>query len=180
MAINRVGVLYALIGVVLAKDLAEIEKDAEGGDTWDVMVRQIAYLASEKIPVDHLASPRQHVQADRPRTGVQDDWAPGNPNVRIFTLNAQDAKAAIKDIGVQGEGVGQATDMTSHFARFLAIYRGKGTIQAFPPLAGSQPWKCRPIRRSPMIPTTRARSVTLRPSLGPNSRTCTTPSSSAS
>jgi hypothetical protein len=142
MAMNRVGVLYALIGVVLAKNLGEIEQDAEGGDYWDVMVRQIAYLAYEQNPpsrIWHL--PDGAFQAGSvARQGVQDDWAKGDPNVRIFTLKTrQDAKAAIKDIGVQGEGVGEPADMTSHFARFRDIYRGKGKIPAFPAAGGWKP-----------------------------------------
>jgi hypothetical protein len=135
IAVNHVGVLYALIGVVLASSLVEIEQDATSGDVWDVLVRQIAYLAYEQNPPSsswHLPS-SAFVPSSLPRQGPHDDWAPGQQNIEVFTLQTrQDAKTAIKQIGVQGEGVGQTNDTSSHFARFLAIYRGQGAILSFP------------------------------------------------
>ncbi len=142
MMVNRVGLLYALIGVVLAKDISDIEKDAAGGDPWYAMVQQVAYQAYALYPPSsswHL--PDEAFQpGSAARQGTQADWAPGNANVRIFALQSrQDAKAAIKDIGLQGEGPGKADDTTSHFARFLAMYRGKDAIPAYPAAGGWEP-----------------------------------------
>jgi Ferritin-like len=135
-AINRVGVLYGLIGVLLARDLGEIEQAAKGGDFWDVFVRDIAYVAyMQEPPSDHWHLLDSAFQAGSvSRQGTQDDWAPGNPDIRIHTVkDRQDARAAIKDIGVQGEGPGEVPGVLSHYQRFLAIYRGQpGMTRPFP------------------------------------------------
>jgi hypothetical protein len=142
MLINRVGVLYALIGVVLASNLDEIEQDAQGKDEWSEMVRQVAYLAYEQ----HPPSKQWHLLdgAFKPgsvsRQAVQNDWSPNNPAVMTPTLKTrQDAKAAIKAIGLQGEGPGESTDMPSHFVRFRRIYRGHDAIRPFPDAKGWVP-----------------------------------------
>ncbi|MFL5330280.1 MAG: ferritin-like domain-containing protein [Gemmataceae bacterium] len=140
--VNRVGVLYALIGVALAKDLGEVEVDAAGGDPWSVMVRQIAYLAYEQNPPSstwHLPGNAFNA-ASQSCQGQQDDWAPVDTNIRIFAVASRaDAKLAIGNIGIQGEGVSQSADTQSHFYRFLKLFRGDGTITPFPTPGGWNP-----------------------------------------
>jgi Ferritin-like len=135
LIVNHVGVLYALIGVVLASSIDEIEQDATSGEFWDVMVRQIAYLAYEQNPPSsqwHLPS-TAFVPSSLPRQGPPADWQKGQTNIEVVTMQTRPgAKQAIKKIGLQGEGPGDPTDTSSHFARFRSVYRGGGELPPFP------------------------------------------------
>ena len=140
--VDHVGVLYGLIGVLLATDRAEIERDAAGGDFWYEMVGQLVDLAYRQDPDPkawHLPE-GAFATNSAARQGVQDDWAQGNRSIRIHSPKTrQDAKSAIQDIGLQGEGPGEATDPPSHFLRFLQMYRGHGTVRPFPDAGGWVP-----------------------------------------
>ena len=167
--VNHVGVLYALIGVVLASSLDEIEQDATSGEFWDVMVRQIAYLAYEQNPPSsqwHLPA-TAFVPSSLSQQGPTDDWNQGQTNIEVFTLQTrQDAKQAIKQIGLQGEGPGQPADTSSHFARFLSIYRGNAILPFPRQGTGCRRSTYRPIRSCWMIFSIRQRSAIRRPSHG--------------
>src|SRR5262249_55175326 len=118
---NRVGVLYALLGVVFTKE-GDLEKNAAGGDPWYKLVRDIGHLAFVQEPGPfrwHLTDSDFNF-ASMPRQAKDDEWAPAEV-IRVWPLDSrQAALEALRDIAVQGEGplqpVGAA--LPSHFERF--------------------------------------------------------------
>jgi hypothetical protein len=63
------------------------------------------------------------------------------------------AVEALKDIGAEGEGSGQPTDdTTSHFGRFIKIYKGRVEPPAMPPYPETDDWI--PFRPVPTNPNT--------------------------
>jgi hypothetical protein len=129
--INRVGILYALLGLVFARQ-DQIDSGATGDPKWDAVVRCIsvaAYCQDDERGHWHLAETDLH-----PETAEQqadpDPWNFGDVHVdRVRTRAA--SIGAIRFIGVQGEGPSTG-DERSHFDRFLAIFRGDGELIAFP------------------------------------------------
>jgi len=133
--VNRVGVLYALLGVVFTAD-GELDSNAANGDPWSVLVREIAARAFIQDPdASHWHLPDGAFQPESfPRQAADAEWSPSRA---IRVLPAATRRAALdnlRDIAVQGEGPVQAsTDPEgSHFQRFLAAYRGDATNPAFP------------------------------------------------
>jgi hypothetical protein len=129
--INRVGVLYGLLGVVFTT-AAGIESGATGDAAWDGIVRGLAALAHQHQPPPeawHLHDEDFHPEA-LSQQADPDDWQVGHLRVHRVRDRAA-AIQAIRDIGEQGEGPTTA-DEASHFARFLAIFRGGDGVQPFP------------------------------------------------
>ena len=129
--INRVGVLYGLLGVVFTT-AAGIESGATGDIAWDGIVRGLAALAHQHQPPPeawHLHDEDFDPEA-RSQQADPDDWQVGHLRVHRVADRAA-AIQAIRDIGEQGEGPTTA-DEASHFARFFAIFKGGGDVQPFP------------------------------------------------
>jgi Ferritin-like len=144
--INHVGVLYALLGVVFATP-EQIQEGRTSGDPWDAMVSTFADLAYAQADAEHWHLPDSAFgTADGAPQAEPNDWAVSGVRVHRITDRAT-ARAAIKDIGEQGEGPTSAAD-GSHFERFRRIFRGDGAVPAFP-AAGE--WT--PTRNVPTDPT---------------------------
>jgi hypothetical protein len=129
--INRVGVLYALLGLMFARQ-DQIDPGATGDTHWDALVRSyslVAYRQDEERDHWHLHE-TQFRPETRDRQADPEDWNSGGLRVdRVATRAA--ALEAIRFIGVQGEGPSTG-DQRSHFERFLGIFRGDDDHIAFP------------------------------------------------
>ena len=154
MPVNHVGVLYALLGVVFAAGPGEIKADASGMDPWYEMVQEIADAAYQQDlnPGHWHLSDGVFDPSTLPRQARATDWqmTPGgtpipasSPNkYRLWHVQDRDsAKAALRDIGLQGEGSAQGSPSgeLSHFERFLDIYKGNATTPPFPAAGGWVP-----------------------------------------
>lgn len=131
MTINRVGVLYGLLGLVMATE-DEVSAGASGDDDWDGIVRGLAAAAYQQAPPDawHLRDGDLRPES-LARQADPDDWQVSNLRVHRMADRAG-AVQAIRDIGEQGEGPTTAGER-SHFARFLGMFRGADGLAAFPP-----------------------------------------------
>src|SRR5574337_483082 len=131
--INRVGVIYGMLGVVFST--APQIADGSNSDSWDTLLRRFAAAAYQQ-------------DADRSAWHLGDDAI--DPQTLAFQARKQDWRAhdsvivhqiedraaalnAIRQIGEQGEGRVSA-DQESHFGRFLGIYRGSADLSPFPAL----------------------------------------------
>ncbi|QEL13645.1 ferritin-like domain-containing protein [Limnoglobus roseus] len=154
--VNHVGVLYALLGVVFARSVDEVEADAEAADPWYEMVRQVAYLAYSQHPPSrswHLPDDAFH-PASVAVQGTQADWvdnAGGTEGMRVFTVGSRaEGKNALRDIGLQGEGMQNAASADSHFDRFRDVFRGPtGNPIPFPKPGAWSP--AYPVPQDPVI-----------------------------
>jgi hypothetical protein len=128
--VNRVGVLYGLLGLVFATR-EQIEAGTAGGDPWDVLVGRLATAAYQQAPPDAWHLPDV---AFSPVAGVvqgePSDWEVGGVRAHRTTDRAS-ARLAIRDVGEQGEGP-TGSGESSHFERLLRIYRGHGADPPFP------------------------------------------------
>jgi hypothetical protein len=132
---NRVGVLYALLGVVFTAS-GDLETNAASGEPWAALVRDIGRLAFLEEP----GPERWHLPDEAldtgslPRQATDAPWAHA-PEVRVWPVGDRPAAlAALRDIAIRGEGPAGASEapLGSHFQRFLAIYRGTDAEPAFP------------------------------------------------
>jgi hypothetical protein len=144
--INRVGILYALLGLVFARQ-DQIDTGATGEPNWDTVVRCIsvaAYCQDDEREHWHLAETDLHPETVEHQADPE-HWNFGDVHVdRVATRAA--ALEAIRFIGVQGEGPSTG-DERSHFDRFLAIFRGDDELIAFP---DPQVWTpARPVHTNP-------------------------------
>jgi hypothetical protein len=144
-AINRVGVLYGLLGLVVTRE-EDVQPGGSGSASWDAIVRDVAFAAYQQAPPDawHLpdtvfSSPRLDHQAD------PDDW--GSVHVHRIAARA-DAIQALRDIAAQGEGPSDAGE-TSHFERFRLLYRGSPGMIPFPAGGDWTPTRSVPTDPSP-------------------------------
>jgi hypothetical protein len=149
MAVNHVGILYGLLGVIFAASPEDVNRDALGKDPWYTMVRDIAAAAYQQNP----SAGAWHLNAGLfdpatlPQQASANDFgviagavlppppAGPPPQIRVWQCASQgDAKEALRDIGLQGEGPAQAPPPgeTSHFERFYAIYTGEDGVLPFP------------------------------------------------
>ncbi|MDQ3851061.1 MAG: ferritin-like protein [Actinomycetota bacterium] len=128
--INRVGVLYGLLGLVLATE-DQVEPGASGDPEWDAIVRGLAAAAHQQAPPDawHLADGDFHPESLARQADPQ-DWQVADLRVHRMADRAA-AVQAIRDIGEQGEGPTTADEL-SHFARFRGIFRGADGAVPFP------------------------------------------------
>ena len=142
-AINRVGILYALLAMIFARQ-DQIEPGATGDPDWDATVLAISHFAYAADPERghwHLDDGAFHPETLEQQADP-DDWNAGQLRVDRIADRA-DAVQAIRFIGVQGEGLAGETD-ASHFGRFLRIFRGVNGDGAFPPPGGWVPTRAVP------------------------------------
>ncbi|HEV3343317.1 MAG TPA: ferritin-like domain-containing protein [Pirellulales bacterium] len=149
MMTNRVGIIYSLLGIIFTKE-GNLEHNAAGGDLWSTIIRDLAHVAFAGEPDPS----RWHLRDDdldpssRNQQAADEEWAPAQ-QIRVLRADSRQAALdALRDIATQGEGPVQPIDdpMGSHFQRFLSIYRGNGTIPAFP----GDAWE--PARNVPVDP----------------------------
>ena len=128
--INRVGVLYGMLGVVFTADGA-VQSGASGDAGWDAIVRRLAAAAHQQAPPEawHLHDEDFHPQV-LSRQADPEDWQVGHLRVHRAADRVA-AIQAIRDIGEQGEGPTTASEL-SHFARFLTTFRGGAGLPPFP------------------------------------------------
>jgi hypothetical protein len=145
--INRVGILYGLLGLVFSKQ-DQIDAGATGDADWDAIVRMIRDAAHQQQPAEswHLPDGEFHPET-LTRQGDPDDWNVAAVRVHRVADRAA-ALNAIRDIAQQGEGPTSGGE-TSHFARFLRIFRGVDGRGAFPPPDGWVP--TRPVPTNPKV-----------------------------
>ncbi len=129
--INRVGVLYGLLGLVFSTEEG-VKEGVSGHGEWDAMVRELSHVAYQQSPPASWHLPDEAFDAQSVgRQADPDDWQVGGLRVhRVADRTA--AVQAIRDVGEQGEGPTSEGEQ-SHFGRFLGIYRGGGGMPAFPP-----------------------------------------------
>jgi len=128
VAVNRVGVLYALLGVVLGSEQMLLQKAATG-DPWYVTVNGLAaeaaifYGGRDKLHLpDNAFQP-----GTESKQGSDHDWdrslTKSIDEFRVFVVtNREEALDAIRDIGLQGEGPGSIPTEVSHFKRFYDLF----------------------------------------------------------
>jgi hypothetical protein len=143
--INHVGVLYGLLGVVFAGP-EQIQEGETSDDSWDAFVSHLAIAVSQQDPqaardswhlpdsAFEVSNPEQQAEPSdwqEPQAGGQgpQDQAAGVQVHRV--TDRATARAAIREIAVQGEGPAGAGEQ-SHFDRFRRIYRGDADTPAFP------------------------------------------------
>ena len=158
--VNHVATLYAYVGLVFApaEGLPEII-DAEADPARRRYLEIVQALGAEVVPAGEEAA--WHLGAGE-YTGAAaaqadaDDWrsdaGPDGAGPKVLkATDAQSALLALAVIAVQGEGPGNTVEGDSHFVRFLNIFRGTGTLPAFPlPDDAWQP--ARPVPRDPRLP----------------------------
>jgi hypothetical protein len=147
--INHVGVLYGLLGLVFATR-EQIQEGATSDDSWDAMVSHIIADAAyqQALPEAwHLPDSAFDIST-REQQAEPSDWQeqhgadqtsdPGPreqdqvAGLRVHRVTDRAAaRAAIRDIGEQGEGP-TGSGESSHFERFRLIYRGHDDVPAFP------------------------------------------------
>jgi hypothetical protein len=126
-AINRVGTIYGLLGVVFS---ALGQAGSSGSPQWDEHVRMLADAAHQQSPAETWHLPDGAIRGETAaQQGDPDDWQVDALRAHRVADRAA-ALAAIRDIAEQGEGATDAPD--SHFARLLGIYRGRDGVAGFP------------------------------------------------
>ncbi len=128
--INHVGVLYGLLGLVFATP-QQVQEGAISGDSWDAMVGHLAMAVHRQASPDSWHLPDSAFEVGTLEQQAEpSDWQV--PGLRVHRVaDRATARAAIRDIGEQGEGPTDS-DEGSHFERFRLIYRGKAGVPAFP------------------------------------------------
>ena len=128
--VNRVGVLYGLLGLVFSTEKG-VQEGASGHQEWDAMIRELSRVAYQQSAPESWHLPDGAFDAQT--VGQQadpDDWHVGD--LRVHRVSDRTAAVqAIRDVGEQGEGPTSEGEL-SHFGRFLGIYRGGGGMPAFP------------------------------------------------
>jgi Ferritin-like len=128
--INHVGVLYGLLGLVFATP-QQVQEGATSGGGWDAMVRHLAMAAYQQASPDSWHLPDNAFEVNTSGQQAEpSDWQVGGMRVHRVADRAT-ARAAIRDIGEQGEGPTGSGEQ-SHFERFRLIYRGQAGLPAFP------------------------------------------------
>jgi hypothetical protein len=129
--INRVGVLYGLLGLVFT---AAGDVTVGGGDAWDAIVRRLAAAAYQQAPAEawHLRDEDFHPDA-LSHQADPDDWQVAHLRVHV-AADRTAALRAIRDVAEQGEGPTTAEEL-SHFARFLGMFKGQAGVAPFPDAA---------------------------------------------
>jgi Ferritin-like len=126
--VERVGTVYALLGVVFGTPQLLLELAATG-DPWYVVVNQLAAEAAvffggrEALHLpDSAFDP-----ASLPGQGSDQDWDRSRVNsideFRVHVVaSRRDALEALRDIGLQGEGPSPVAGETAHFRRFYNLF----------------------------------------------------------
>jgi hypothetical protein len=132
-AINHVGILYGLVGVVFCRQ-DQIDGGATGHAYWDAILRLIrdaAYKQDQAPERWHLPDGEFHPETLEHQADPN-DWTVAQPQIRVHRVtNRAAALNAIRDIGEQGEGPSSEGE-ASHFERFLRVFRGAEGQGAFP------------------------------------------------
>jgi hypothetical protein len=128
--VDRVGTLYALLGVVFGTPelLAEL---AAAGDPWYVVVNQIAaeaavfYGGADAVHLPDCAFDPASVSGQ----GSDQDWdrsrVKATDEFRVHLVGSRrEALEALRDIGLQGEGPSPVVGETAHFRRFYNLFIG--------------------------------------------------------
>lgn len=127
--VNRVGVLYALLGAVFGSEQL-LADQAASGDSWYVAVSALAaeaaafYGGRNRLHLtDDVFDP-----ASSRKQGTDHDWDRTSPvpafdefRVSVMTDRHQ-AVDVLRDIGLQGEGPTSSADELSHFQRFYNLF----------------------------------------------------------
>ena len=126
--INRVGLLYALLGVFFGtKEL--LQQKAETGDAWYQAINELAERAEARYGGrDQIHSPDDFPFVNSPRQGTKDVWDRSEikpfEEFRISQIRDREtALEALRDIGLQGEGPSTEPVEESHFMRFLGLFK---------------------------------------------------------
>ena len=128
--INRVGVLYGLLGLVFTAE-GDVDSGASGDEEWDAIVRRLAAAAYQQSAADTWHLRHEDFHADTvAHQADPEDWQVGHLRVHR-TADRAAAVRALRDVGEQGEGPTTAGEL-SHFARFLAMFRGQAGVPPFP------------------------------------------------
>ena len=128
--INRVGVLYGLLGLVFVRE-EDVSPGGSGGEDWDDMLRQLAEVAYQQSPPATWHLPESAFQPQSVANQADpSDWQVGDLRVHRMADRAA-AVEAIRDVGEQGEGPTTEGER-SHFERFLGVYRGAAGLPPFP------------------------------------------------
>ncbi len=126
--VDRVGTLYALLGVVFGTPQLLLELAATG-DPWYVAVNQLATEAGQFYGGrDALHLPDDAFDAASTAQQASDrDWDRSRENsideFRVHVISSRrDALDALRDIGLQGEGPSPIVGETAHFRRFYDLF----------------------------------------------------------
>jgi hypothetical protein len=131
--IHHVGVLYGLLGVVFATR-EQIQEGTTSDDSWDAWVSLLAREEHERADPDswHLPDSAFEVSTLEQQAEPSDWQDPQGRGLRVHRVTDRaTARAAIRDIGEQGEGPTSSGEH-SHFERFRRIYSGDAGTPAFP------------------------------------------------
>jgi hypothetical protein len=126
--VDRVGTLYALLGVVFGTPQLLLELAATG-DPWYVVVNQLAveaatfyggrealHLPDSAFDAASVSGQGSDPEWDRSRVGTIDEF-------RLHVVaSRRDALEALRDIGLQGEGPSLVVGETAHFRRFYNLF----------------------------------------------------------
>lgn len=126
--VDRVGTLYALLGVVFGTPQLLLELAATG-DPWYVVVNQLAaeaasfYGGREALHLPDSAFDQSSVSAQ----GSDPEWDRSRENTieefRVHVVaSRREALDALRDIGLQGEGPSPIVAETAHFRRFYDLF----------------------------------------------------------
>lgn len=126
--VERVGTLYALLGVVFGTPQLLLELAATG-DPWYVVVNQLAteaatfYGGREALHLPDSAFVPESVSGQ----GSDRDWDRSRESsideFRVHVVESRrDALEALRDIGLQGEGPSPVVAETAHFRRFYNMF----------------------------------------------------------
>ncbi len=127
--VNRVGTLYAFLGVVFGTEPLLLEKAADG-DPWYQMVHRLAAVAAQQYggrDKIHLPETAFHPESVA-QQGTDGAWdrsvVLGHEEFRVQVAKERlQALEALRDIGLQGEGPSVVGQEQSHFTRFLLLFK---------------------------------------------------------
>lgn len=142
MTVNRVGVIYGLLGVVFSTE-QQVVAGGSGSESWDEVLRRLAAAAYQQSPAIswHLGD-----DAIDPQTldsqAHSDSWPGGGVTIHRIGDRAA-ALEAIRDVAEEGEGPTDGGE-ASHFDRYRNIYRGSNGIMPFPPAGAWTPARAVP------------------------------------
>ena len=129
-AVNHVGTIYGLLGVVFSTE-AEIAAGGSGSQAWDDHLRLLAAAAHQQSPAASWHLSDSAIDASSLTfQGSPDNWPGGGVTIHQIP-DRTSAREAIRDVAEQGEG---PTDSgkESHFERFRLIFRGTAVLPGFP------------------------------------------------
>jgi hypothetical protein len=125
--VERVGTVYALLGVVFGTPQLLLELAATG-DPWYMMVNQfageVATFYSGGPEALHLPD-NAFDPASVPGQGSDPDWdrTQGGDEFQVHVVSSRrDALDALRFIGLQGEGPSPVAGETAHFRRFYNLF----------------------------------------------------------